>query len=321
MKCNLCNESRPRILSNSFNKLKLIKANHSNSNSNSSSPRFKNQAYSLDERDTACNINNDTAPNGVINYVLPYSITRGNQYADDNSYSPDQNQNNILLSNNYNLQFPNQNSMLNPNNFGMYNFLNTCNNNSNNPNSNFIPNINHSIGDVNSFFQNNIHNKFMDQNSIYPNTPYQQNIPQNAFIGEYDNSILNQNLSENMNNNNGYYRNINYNNGYQDEKINSGKNIKLKNREIAQYHNRKKFREEENEFNEEKQNKILYKRPFKKLYGTGARNLEYVKVGDWICRSCQNINFAFRKKCNKCNSKFEEFGESVNGNFFNDSNQ
>ena len=32
----------------------------------------------------------------------------------------------------------------------------------------------------------------------------------------------------------------------------------------------------------------------------------YEKEGDWLCYKCKNINFAFRKKCNKCGISLEE---------------
>lgn len=30
------------------------------------------------------------------------------------------------------------------------------------------------------------------------------------------------------------------------------------------------------------------------------------REGDWICFSCNNLNFAFRKKCNRCRSTTRE---------------
>ena len=36
------------------------------------------------------------------------------------------------------------------------------------------------------------------------------------------------------------------------------------------------------------------------------------RIGDWICKKCRNLNFAFRNKCNRCGLPKSEVIESVN---------
>ena len=36
------------------------------------------------------------------------------------------------------------------------------------------------------------------------------------------------------------------------------------------------------------------------------------RMGDWICKKCQNLNFAFRIKCNRCGLPKSEVMETKN---------
>ena len=36
------------------------------------------------------------------------------------------------------------------------------------------------------------------------------------------------------------------------------------------------------------------------------------RTGDWICKKCKNLNFAFRRECNRC--KFPKIEENENEN-------
>ena len=49
-------------------------------------------------------------------------------------------------------------------------------------------------------------------------------------------------------------------------------------------YNSKKFREK----NKKNKNK------------TKNKNNIYIKDGDWLCQHCLNVNFSFRKFCNRC---------------------
>jgi hypothetical protein len=33
------------------------------------------------------------------------------------------------------------------------------------------------------------------------------------------------------------------------------------------------------------------------------------RKGDWVCMGCKNLNFSFRKECNKCSSKKDHYIE------------
>ncbi|OMJ74677.1 hypothetical protein SteCoe_26356 [Stentor coeruleus] len=33
------------------------------------------------------------------------------------------------------------------------------------------------------------------------------------------------------------------------------------------------------------------------------------RKGDWVCLACKNLNFSFRKECNKCNNKKDNYIE------------
>ena len=41
-----------------------------------------------------------------------------------------------------------------------------------------------------------------------------------------------------------------------------------------------------------------------------------VRIGDWTCSKCKNLNFAFRKICNKCKLPKEE-SEKYQGELMN----
>ena len=54
-------------------------------------------------------------------------------------------------------------------------------------------------------------------------------------------------------------------------------------------------------------NKEIKKNKFDKTKKKNKKNKEFVeREGDWSCYLCKNINFAFRKKCNKCQMSKEE---------------
>ena len=38
------------------------------------------------------------------------------------------------------------------------------------------------------------------------------------------------------------------------------------------------------------------------------------RTGDWICKSCQNLNFAFRNKCNRCGLPKSEENDVIKKN-------
>ena len=58
--------------------------------------------------------------------------------------------------------------------------------------------------------------------------------------------------------------------------------------------NNKKKKVNKFNINEENSNKINYPNSLKE------------RKGDWICKLCYNLNFGFRKKCNRCNFPKEQ---------------
>lgn len=95
-------------------------------------------------------------------------------------------------------------------------------------------------------------------------------------------------------------------------------NIRNSNYQLQNYSEKEKFSTKEHQFiNKKRKSEILVdfeNEQRKKYSGTGAKNLEYVKIGDWICRRCDNVNFSYRLKCHRCKSFIEDVGENINSN-------
>ena len=57
-----------------------------------------------------------------------------------------------------------------------------------------------------------------------------------------------------------------------------------------------------------------YYTPVKQLPGglaRMARSSNQTREGDWICFNCNNLNFSFRKKCNRCKTQTRQQNEST----------
>jgi hypothetical protein len=202
----------------------------------------------------------------------------------------------------------NTNPENNPNNlfgFSLYpsNPQNIENNNNNSINnnmnymleSNFYPNKNYNQRDYTNNFQNVYNNNINFNNYNYN---YNINIPETTNISN--------NLINTLNNNPPVFipkqmRNKNYNqkdnNLIMDEKnikfFNNGNKINTKNK----FDNNKK-----NSQNSKKEGKM--KKPFE------------VRIGDWTCSKCNNLNFSFRNKCNRCGIP-KEVSEKYQGELMN----
>lgn len=177
---------------------------------------------------------------------------------------------------------------------------------------------------------NNINNiNFVQEPDIYPGKNWSQinnqnNINNNNFTNIYNNNInfnnynynyninfpettnISNNLINTLNNNPPVFipkqmRNKIYNqkdnNLIMDEKnikfFNNGNKINTKNK----FDNNKK-----NSQNSKKEGKM--KKPFE------------VRIGDWTCSKCNNLNFSFRNKCNRCGIPKEE-SEKYQGELMN----
>ena len=198
------------------------------------------------------------------------------------------------ITNNKKMSISNENNDNNdPNNlmgFSLYPQSNTdinINNNNNN-NSNNLSDINN-----NNQFININNNNFTNYNNIQnsSNLNYNINNPQ-IYIPT---KLRKQEKKEQIpidNNNNGQFNVYQKQNQNQDQKKDDGNKTKNKyDKKNAQYN---------------------------KKDGKNKRHFE-VRAGDWTCSKCNNLNFSFRNKCNRCglpkecNVKFEP----VNSDMFN----
>jgi len=195
------------------------------------------------------------------------------------------------------------------------NVKNENNNTDNNPNNLFgfslyaqnPPNI-----ENNPINQNIQNGNFIQDNNFFPNKDMNQkgnqnNITNNNFPNMYNNNINFNNYNYNINipqmpnnNNNHFVLNLNNNTPMfipkqlrnKDYKqkgnvIMNDKNTKYNNNNIDKMNGKNKFdNNKKNLQNAKKEGK--YKKPFE------------VRAGDWTCTKCNNLNFSFRNRCNRC---------------------
>ena len=118
----------------------------------------------------------------------------------------------------------------------------------------------------------------LDNNLSNPSTPLlnNPNLPQNQNNNNNMNNIPQISLNDDFNN---YHNNNNMNNNYnvfnEQMKMNMIQNNMLNHMEM-------------NIQNNKNHNKEKGKKPFE------------IREGDWTCFHCNNLNFAFRTKCNRC---------------------
>lgn len=303
-------KSNRRFNDNQFNN--IDRDNFNNSTNINRNNFFPNNNSNINDMPIS-NINNPFANNPSYDpNQNPFLFQNMNQIQQQEFYSPNQNLND--LNNFYNP---------NPNSFNSENIFQNNNNN----NMNFIPNNfpqntnNLNPGQNLPFFMNQIPNSMMmfpnnndNFNNFNPINPSLQNFP-NLNHQLQQSQLLNNNQSIfplNFNNNNLNSEQFDFNNSKDSLRNNNyNKRIYINERDDLQAApkenkllNRKRETDKFVEFEEDKQ---------KKYSGTGARNLEYIKIGDWICRRCDNINFSYRIKCHRCKSFFEEAGENIDG--------
>ena len=181
------------------------------------------------------------------------------------------------------------------------NNLQEFNNNQNEINKNVFNNNNISNSNNNNNIINNNYNNFQNFNFVNNiNNINYQNIPKNT------------NLNYNINNPQIYIP-TKLRNKDQINMINS-KEINTLKKQEEQNNAKNKF-DNGNKKNNQNQNT-------KKEGGKNKKHFE-VRAGDWTCGKCNNLNFSFRNKCNRCglpkemSSKYEPmnpemFGQNMN---------
>ena len=41
------------------------------------------------------------------------------------------------------------------------------------------------------------------------------------------------------------------------------------------------------------------------------REMPSERVGDWVCLNCENVNYGFRKECNRCSLLRTDVGKTI----------
>ena len=161
--------------------------------------------------------------------------------------------------------------------------------------------------------------------SLYPQTNNKnaenENYNQNPNMNNANNynyqNNFNYNYQNNNGNNNAYYQNFNNNYTNLNYNINNPKVFiptKLRNNEQnnKQINNKKETQNNgKNKFDNGKKNKQKNKKFFE------------VREGDWRCSQCNNLNFSFRNKCNRCSlpKELSQPMEPVNPQVYNQNQQ
>ena len=163
--------------------------------------------------------------------------------------------------------------------------------------------------------RNNINNQNLnnlsDFNINQPKEIFQKDINNiNNFnnISSFKNEINNNTNVGNLNNYNLNYQKIQNNNLYTNLNINNQMYIPIQMRNKAQNNNKELINEKNIKYQKNKEEKNNTKNKFEKKNpqiqhtkkeGKMKKPFE-VRIGDWTCSKCSNLNFAFRNKCNRC---------------------
>lgn len=160
-----------------------------------------------------------------------------------------------------------------------------------------------------------------NQNMGNENYNIQSSNMNNDNIFNYPNNF-NYNFpnNNNSNNNNGYYQN--YNNNY------TNLNYNINNPKVfipTKLRNNEQNNKQNNNNNNKKENQNNGKNKFDNAKKNKQKNKKYFEVreGDWRCSQCNNLNFSFRNKCNRCNlpKEFSQPYDNLNPQSFNQNQQ
>ena len=174
----------------------------------------------------------------------------------------------------------------------------------------------------NSNRANNNNMNYIHESNFYPNNDWSQRDIKNNIINNNSQNVYNNNINFNHYNNNINFplmtnnnndlriafnsnppsfipkqpRNMDYN--QQSNIIMNDKNEKYNNNNL-----KNKFENNKKSIQNSKKD------------GKSKKHFE-VRVGDWTCCKCANLNFSFRNKCNRCGIP-KELSEKIHGEFLN----
>lgn len=151
--------------------------------------------------------------------------------------------------------------------------------------------------------------------SLYPQANNPNNMNQNY---NFQNPINNNNYN--------FSKDINYN--YSNGNLNYYQNYNNQFPNLTYNMNVKEFIPTKMRMNEQNNAKDIQINPKNKFSGNkknkqkGKKYFE-VRDGDWRCNQCNNLNFSFRNKCNRCNlpKELSQSLESMNHEMFNQNQQ
>lgn len=152
--------------------------------------------------------------------------------------------------------------------------------------------------------------------SLYPQANNPNNMNQNY---NFQNPINNNNYN--------FSKDINYN--YSNGNQNYYQNYNNKFPNLTYNMNVKEFIPTKMRMNEQNNAKDIQINPKNKFSSGNKKNKQKgkkyfeVRDGDWRCNQCNNLNFSFRNKCNRCNlpKELSQSLESMNHEMFNQNQQ
>jgi len=152
--------------------------------------------------------------------------------------------------------------------------------------------------------------------SLYPQANNPNNMNQNY---NFQNPINNNNYN--------FSKDINYN--YSNGNQNYYQNYNNQFPNLTYNMNVKEFIPTKMRMNEQNNTKDIQINPKNKFSGGNKKNKQKgkkyfeVRDGDWRCNQCNNLNFSFRNKCNRCNlpKELSQSLESMNHEMFNQNQQ